>query len=1847
MRQIIAVLSMLLLPMAGHAKAPVLGYAHETGFDIEFDQPMVTWQTETQVPSIRITPALDCLWSWDGDTVLSCTTPAGEPRPELRPATTYRVQIGEGLWTQTGEPFAPAEVEIVRRRPSLGAHAREWNERRPGITLWSDLPLDERAIEQVLDLRIDAKPWPYRLQRLPTEQTRDPGDQTWEFSLQPDPWPTADAILSLSLRPGLRSSAGDALGEADPDLLSVRINEVFDFISVRCAGQSRGHLTAAENKCFMGHPVVLLFSRPLSPESLAALARELPEGLALAEAPTECDHGCLNRGGAPRAAVVLTSRRAETEYSVHLPADLQAADGDRLGDRARDVVIRMRPEPSGFRVAPPVQLALPGAATPVPLEGRNVADRWHWDELRVGRRVRVARSTLTPDGPRNVFTPVPGPKPSSDVLERGGLAWGGLQEDEEVARATAVAAFQLLASEHEGRIIAWASDWASGRGVADARLELLEIDAKGGHRVLAQARTGADGVALFEAPSRADSGPQRVLRATSGSRRTVMPLNPAVHMPVSNPDADRDEGPRYWWRSRGSAIPSFGVSERLLYRPGEAVKYRVWLRDRQGNRLLRTGKDSTAMQLVSERYDTQHMTWKATLDEWGGVGGELRLPATLADGEYCIGVGDKDPEDASIGACFRVARFTDQALWVKLEAPAQKLRGGDRLHLDIEGGYYSGGPAAGLPVTVTGLVSPMDFAEAYPAYSGFTFIGSRYDSSDTNPLAGFTLPSRLDGRGRAVVDGRLPASFLEDAYDEDEEATPIPFGSLRFNAALQARGDASAASPTASVMFAHYARYVGLRSQAWWFSSAADPVLEGIVVDADGDAVPDATVSVRIERRRNDDDSPEVLAHCELKPGVAAACPFRAPAAGIYDIVAESADAAPARLQRWFGRGAPPADEETKPSATLQLVQAAGADTPARLRLRQPLGEATALFVVEYDGVLRHWTQPVGADTEVDIALSPEWAPKVRVRALIRPRAIDAADGLRQPTLDAAINLDVPSAHRGRVGLAIADDTLAPGEQATLRLHNTDGVARLVTVAVVDDSVHQQVVDLHDRIDPGNEHFLGRLAEIGTSPWFNLQDWKLAPNLFYRAGTLAQEVEREVDSDSTLDTIEVTGSRISRANLFPLVPATSVLPGAPPSTGGQIARTRSQFPEAAYWNTGLVLAAGERRELNVDLPDNLTRWRVLVWSSDADDGFSFEQATLTASLPLELRLSLPSRLYEDDQGSASISARAVGAPAALRMEIRADGAGVAQRLEAGATIDANATTSRELPVAPDRPGDIDVLARGTSAAGADAVSGRILVHSRWAQQRRTQAGWLEGELQLPLPALPAGARDPALSVTVSRGLDDWRRDWLDGLRAYPHRCWEQTLSRAVGAALALQDAADHGRWPEAEAVIEEAIRAAVSYQDDEGLYRYFPLRDSYFEAPIDVALSASTLRAYVLLDQLGRPVPAELRSSLQTDLAVAVKDKPTTLHRAERGAVAAGALAAAGRVPEPWLLDQLWAHWDRMSWFARSELVRAMAASPATSTQAAQGISRLREAGRGQGLRRVISDERDFGWAMGSGLRDQCAVTATLWDLDTSAEGLPRRREFLRGVQDLYAGGTPGEDTQASVHCLLALRSAAAHLRSDATPTAVALRLGDQRALLQLGPDRNDAGFRSERLAESLEIHTPPATDSTLNYRAELSFQLDQRELAPSATGFQLQRRYSVLRAGRWLPVSGATVREGDWVRVTLHLETRAWRYFVALTDPVPGGWVTRDPTLANVAGADLQQLAVPGSWWFDTRQTGADGVRMYAEALPPGSHEVNYYVQAVHPGRYFAPPATAELMYGRNSHASTAADDVTVLPPR
>jgi uncharacterized protein YfaS (alpha-2-macroglobulin family) len=725
------------------------------------------------------------------------------------------------------------------------------------------------------------------------------------------------------------------------------------------------------------------------------------------------------------------------------------------------------------------------------------------------------------------------------------------------------------------------------------------------------------------------------------------------------------------------------------------------------------------------------------------------------------------------------------------------------------------------------------------------------------------------------------------------------------------------------------------------------------------------------------------------------------------------------------------------------------------------------------------------------------------------------------------------------------------------------------------------------------------------------------------------------------------------------------------------ARLRTRFADVAYWQPDLVLAPGETRTLTLVVPDNLTRWRATVWSGDADDDFERAQATLEVGLPLETRLQAPVRVFPGDVAdlaahvrlndakdrtvTASLSVAALAAHAERALPLPARGQDrVSLRI---------APTDRDLP-SPDATVRLSALALAHDAQGGDATSSAIDLASPMIETRRVQVGWLgEAPIALTLPTPPAGAVDARLQVSLLPGTDAWVHRWIGDLHAYPHRCWEQILSRAVAAAIAIERG-EEARFPGARAAIAEALDNAGVFQDKSGLFHYFTesadpaLEDEDGTPPRRVALTAYSVRALRLLQTLGHPVPQRALDEADAALSEAITQAEETLIDTDRDdgpaetaeqtrwqaiALALGADAADGVTAlQPELLDALWSRWKDLRLPARIALTRALAEQGHPA--AARALQRLGRQTQVRGDARVLRTQADDALWMSSDLREQCELIDLLRDR-AGAEPATLRRALIAGLGDLFAGGIEATDTQGAAICLMALRAPPARAgttasTSAAPSTTLDIALGDAQARLSLTPGATSTSSAPPvwtqplvpSAAQTLRLRPTVQGGDPASFVAELQYREDARRAQSNATGFALQRDYAVLRGGAWAPVDATALRDGDWVRITLTLDTAAPRHFVAITDAVPGGLRPTDLVLGGLAGLDLKAVSDTGSFWFATRRLDPRAPKFYAETLPAGRHQVHYFARVGNTGDYLAPPAVAELMYGAGSRARTAA---------
>jgi len=1833
-------------PHARAADAPEVVKASFSGdeLDLEFDAPMLTWSSTTQAAGIEIEPAIDCSWSWQSDTVLQCA-PYNPDQPPPK-ATRFTVRIGGGLWSQDGREIAPVVLHADSQRPQIDLTIVGWDSGVPIIDLHANMPVTDASMRGALHVSLeDGTPVEASLRELGDDETTIYGDRALSRRLILPSLP-ADRILSVSIAPGLVSTEGVLTGEGSEAPLRARVNESFRIRRIACATQRAAADTPVgavfDIQCLAGENIEIEFSKTPDAASFEWFKSGLRKPLEY-RGERHMYGGSYGRGRqieeAPAAGIGLAVAEAQSSARLEIPATLRATDGSTL-TQAVTLSARSGDFPLSVSLHPYRYVSAPGLDIPDIIEIVNLPKiRIAQDEIGGGGVESQSDERRLPARNRK-YHEAP-PSASRDVRRNGGFVRGTLDAAGPSTYEVAYAPFNLTAAQAGNQALIWTTEWNEARPKAGVAIEILKTSSTKQLETLATGVTDADGVAIVDIP-RVDGEVRReslIVRASQSGQRAVMPLTGEVV------NERTGLGGRSFWHNPSEGESSlFGVTDRPLYRPGETVHYRLWLRKRDANH-FRSPATNTAMplRLESEWGDGSIRTWTEKVDEFGSVAGTIELPSQIYDDRYCIHLDERASSNRS--ACFRVAGFHVNDMWTEVKADRQVAHEGDTVVLDANVGYYSGGPAAGARVETQSLLTPMRVEDAYPAFAEFRFVDP-YENTYGAGGESFSPPKRE--LTLAGADGRARTTVLLNRRSPDTGPRPIPFGQIEFTASASNTGGMYATSAPARVRFSRYPRFVGLKISPWLLRIDDAPEIEAIVVGEDGTPMPGTAVEVFVEEIKSDTSpgrasatpAEKPLARCTFKAGGAPApCAFHAPHSGSYRFRAVSENAAETSIDRFVVGGA--TENQTVADARVVLTNVTDESakaSSANLLLQQPFRHAKALFAIEHGRVFKHWLQDVDQpEVRIDVPLDPEWSPGVTVSATV----LDASGDMLKPESASTLPLQIAS-----VDVSIAAKPRAtaieisphgtqrkPGDDVALTLRNVSAERRQVTVAVVDDALLAMVSDYATDADPHGPNWLGLLGQWSVPEWYGFGSWarRVADRSSMPAGLFVDE------GNDRLETITVTGSNIAAADVFMRGSAHDPSLRAPArNSGAQRATLRSRFLETALWQPDRMLASGAEETLHFKLPDNLTRWRVLVWSNDENDAFDLAESTITASLPVELRAELPTRIYVGDQSAVSVSARNHGGAARdVAVSLAATGAGVDQHTQRTATIAPNAEATFALTAAPIAAGALDVSATARSKNESDGIAAGVEVASTVAREHEAQSGWLEGEgVTIKLPALPAGATNARLTVRANRNAVALAETWIKSLRDYPHRCWEQILSRAIGAAVARELGLDKTLWPDADATVRDALNTAAAFQDVTGAFRYFVGSIGDTAWPRSPLLTAYTLRGFALLRELGYEIPEKVEQRARHALALHLPAPIDGVMIDEQAATAA-ALATRSELSAA-MINTLWVNRHAMSWYGRAELARALSARADTADLAREAIAELESAGEVRGLQRVIVDNRDRAAIMGSNARDQCAMLDALSTMPGVAADEQAKRMFLRGLADLYAGGAATFDTQANAQCLMAILHAMPPPREQA-PVHVDVVIGDTRGAIELASSGPSAEW-SHALGGAPATLTLKSNDSDhlLSYVADMSYDIDQRASRPGAVGLTLQRRYAVMRDHAWKDVPATGIRQGEWVRVTLMVGAKAVRRFVAVSDPVIGGLRPADLNLAGVSDVELRALATSGSPWFSARQVDDRTARFYANTLPPGAQEICYYARATHTGAFFAPPATAELMYGEASSART-----------
>jgi uncharacterized protein YfaS (alpha-2-macroglobulin family) len=177
-------------------------------------------------------------------------------------------------------------------------------------------------------------------------------------------------------------------------------------------------------------------------------------------------------------------------------------------------------------------------------------------------------------------------------------------------------------------------------------------------------------------------------------------------------------------------------------------------------------------------------------------------------------------------------------------------------------------------------------------------------------------------------------------------------------------------------------------------------------------------------------------------------------------------------------------------------------------------------------------------------------------------------------------------------------------------------------------------------------------------------------------------------------------------------------------------------------------------------------------------------------------------------------------------------------------------------------------------------------------------------------------------------------------------------------------------------------------------------------------------------------------------------------------------------------------------------------------------------------------------------------------------------------------------------------------------------------------------------------FHADKAGEGRLYYTASLSYYQPASAEKAASNGYTVEKTIA--------PLEGSLdhLKAGTRAVVTLKFHTTREHNFVAVNDPLPGGFEIVDPSYA-VEGKE-QEKKLPntidnawGWYWgnFNRNEKYDDRILIFADDLGPGDHTYSYLVQATTPGTFTIPSTWAESMYEPEVFGRTDAGSVTIEP--
>ena len=1863
---------------------------------ITFNQPMVPLATIGQLEDfdipVEISPPLPGRWQWIGTRTLRFEHDQ-EIFDRLPMATSYVVEIPAGTESQSGAELAetfrfefetppPSMVRLIPDHDSLDL--------QPVFLATFDQRVEPSAVLDAITLSADGQARELRLASAAEIEGDELVRRRAGRALE-DTWVAFRPVLPLEPDSSIRMTVGPHVPSAEGPNTSEnsRTVEARTYAPLRIVGEY------CSPRCRPGGSLSVRFNNSLDRETVDAadisVTPEIPDAT-------------ISVSG--RYISISGPTLADTVYEVVIPGTVGDVFGQTLGES----------ETVEFEIgeAPPLIHLLGGEFTTIDPLGETQAVPVivrQWEHLRVrlyavdpsdygsfvtfASRFRYSRDPLALDVPWTLTTDetvdtgidhgdlTEVPIHLANVLNGGHghvvmiVEGAGRPRGFEAVDDTSDAADRYefgypkitwvqdtdigvdVISDHRD-VAVWTTDLRSGDPLAGVEIQRIDKHT---------------GVVTGEVLVTGDNGLARASLNTGSFSWVVASLG-----------ADRVLSPaRFRWSSQDDQTIWYTADDRGMYRPGETLHLKGWVRN------LDVSGDGDLEFLPSGEL--------ITYTAYGPFGNELGSGEVRTDDLGGFDLALELKEGANLGRSriefrraggggrythsFQVQEFRRPEFEVKARLESAGPHFVDEPALvAVDARYFSGGPLPNAEVSWT--VTTRRGSYSPPNWGDFTFGIWR-------PWWGYY--------------GGRPASEVETFSGSTDAA-----GSHYLRIDLEGDGDGLPTAVTAHAQVVDVNRqqwasatnllvhsadlYVGVRSTRTFVRAGDGIDIQAVVADLDGNPVAGRAFEVTAERlvhRYVDGKWIQVALDtetCEVTSGQAPVdCEFAAGTGGRYRIAARVADASGrtsrTEITRWVSGGKAVVRSRSVELEAVELIPDAetyAAGDTAEILVGSPFASATGLLTVAHDRIIKTRTFEITDHTAVlEVPIADDHVPELRLRvdlAATTGRTADDGTSLagvppRPAHASGQILLRVPPVQRTLdVTATPASAVVQPGVATSIAVEVNDaGGVPVEGAGVLLIAVDEAVLALsgYELIDPIDVFYRPRTARLDAA---RSRGTIVLENPHWLQDQIREDVDRSLDDEYMADgdMADDMGS-----------PAMDAAAGSAPA-GFQVT-VRQNLDALALFDPDAVTDASGRVTVEFDLPDNLTRYRVMAVAVDGAHRFGTGESAITARLPLQVRPSAPRFLNYGDEFELPIvvqnqtdsamevdvvvqtsnlelvgsAGRRIMVPANDRVEVRfparTNAPGTA-RFRAAAVSCAHA----DVQVVSTGAGSPPVVFSEVSCAHADAQVVSLPVYTPATSEAFATYGVVDqGAVIQPVAAprdvIPQfGGLEVNTSSTALQALTDAVL-YLAGYRyassdAYAGRI--MAIS-ALGDVLAAFEAEGLPSPGELDAVVRRDIAELSSLQNYDGGFGWWSRNQ---DSPPYSSIQA--MHALVIAKDNGFDVRAGVMARGHRYLRNIESRIPDYYSRRSRDMLLAYALYVR------WLDREQVADDARAFWNRRGEELELDALAWLWQVVDEDGIAAE--------IERVLNNRAVETAGAATFATDYGEDAYLLLHSDRRTDGIvldalitmtPTSDLIPKVVAGLLAHRVRGRwiNVQENAFILLALKRYFDTFEASDPDFVARVWLGDLYAAEHEFAGRStDRGFTLIPMAELLDAGDSDLVvqkdgDGRLYYRLGLRYAPDDLDLEPLDRGFVVQRSYEAVGdpGDVWLDGDGVWhVLAGAGVRVNVTMVNDSRRTNMALIDPLPAGFEPLNPALAVTGEVDVRSSA--GWWWwtwYRHQNLRDDRAEAFARYLWAGTHEYSYVARATTPGTFVVPPAKAEEIYAPEVFGRSATDRVIVQESR